>query len=515
LVLLAIALRIWLIRHTEVAARDSIGFIRTALELEKQRWTEVLRRSQQHPGYPVALMLVSWPVRQLLGGTTAVTMQLSAQLTSSLAGVLLVIPMFLLGCDLLDRRAAFWGTALFQCLPVCAHLLSDGLSEATYLLLITLALLCAVRSLRRGSVIGFALCGVCGGLAYLTRPEGALIVLATALVALGVQLVPAWRWPWRRTLACGGALLGAALLVASPYMFVIGGFTQKPTPLKMLESVWQEPKSASPPTKEISRRTVLPSSSQTPPALVASILGIYAPEELKDRRWWGLQAIGTEVIKDYLYILGIPVLLGMWWFRDRMRLVPGAWVLMTLCGLQILVLWRLALAVGYVSERHVLLLVLCGVFTGAAAVGRIGDGLARLIPSPRARWVPLAFLALMIGFALPQTFKPMHANRAGHRAAGEWLAANTIPVDPVVDPFCWAHYYAGRVFWEGKAPPLPVGHRVTQYVVLEQSDHDHYRLPTIKHAQDLAAQGTLVYHWPTTKPASQAKVAVYAVPGNP
>src|SRR5690348_11560404 len=63
LVCLAAGVRAWLIGHTEVAARDSVGFIRYALELERYPWKDVLERSLQHPGYPMVLLVVSWPVR--------------------------------------------------------------------------------------------------------------------------------------------------------------------------------------------------------------------------------------------------------------------------------------------------------------------------------------------------------------------------------------------------------------------------------------------------------------------
>src|SRR5438874_2898434 len=61
LLLLAAGIRAWLISHTEVAARDSVGFIRYALELERYPWKQVLQHSLQHPGYPVVLLAVSWP----------------------------------------------------------------------------------------------------------------------------------------------------------------------------------------------------------------------------------------------------------------------------------------------------------------------------------------------------------------------------------------------------------------------------------------------------------------------
>src|SRR5260370_4886806 len=181
LFLLTASSRAWLIGHTEVAARDSVGFIRYALELERYPWKEVLERSLQHPGYPMVLLAVSWPVRYILGGTDAVSMQLSAQLASAFAGVLLIIPMYYLGRDLFGRRAGFWGTALFQCLPVSARVMSDALSEATFLLFTTTALLLAVRALRSQSAARFAWCGLFSGLAYLTRPHGALALLPPSL----------------------------------------------------------------------------------------------------------------------------------------------------------------------------------------------------------------------------------------------------------------------------------------------------------------------------------------------
>src|SRR5438132_13730968 len=68
LLVMAAGIHGWLISHTEVAARDSVGFIRYALELERYPWKEALERNLQHPGYPLVLLAVSWPVRMLLGG---------------------------------------------------------------------------------------------------------------------------------------------------------------------------------------------------------------------------------------------------------------------------------------------------------------------------------------------------------------------------------------------------------------------------------------------------------------
>src|SRR5262249_30209952 len=84
LVVLAGGMRLWVLCHTEVTARDGIAFISYAHQLEKDSWAKALHDNPQHPGYPLTVLAVSLPVRQVLGRTDCVTMQLSAQLASAL-----------------------------------------------------------------------------------------------------------------------------------------------------------------------------------------------------------------------------------------------------------------------------------------------------------------------------------------------------------------------------------------------------------------------------------------------
>jgi 4-amino-4-deoxy-L-arabinose transferase-like glycosyltransferase len=526
LILLTASIRLWLICNTEVAARDSIGFIRYALELESQPWDRVLRESLQHPGYPAALLAISYPVRQVLGGTTPQSMQLSAQLTSALASLLLIVPMFYLGRELFDRRVGFWATVLFQCLPVSARVMSDGLSEATFFLFLTSALWMAAGALRTQSAVRFAACGVFGSLAYLTRPEGGLVLLATGLVLPCMGMIRRGTWLWRRVAKCTAALTLAAVIIGAPYVLIIGSLSNKPTPRKMLDP---EGNDATPMAPQLTRTLGAPISLSGMPGrhqpVMASLLGIYAPTDLNDRHWWAVYAIGNELSKGYQYGACVPLALGLWWFRRRLWGVPGAWVLGTLCLLQGLILWRLAVVAGYVSDRHVQMLVLCGSFIAAAASIHIANRLAGFAVrywggtecSPRrlavrALWSALLLLIAMTMFGLPEALKPLHGNRAGHRQAGLWLAQHSQPADEILDPFCWAHYYAGRVFMEGKTPEPPPGYTPMSYVVIEHSDHDHIRLPQIAQSLRLAARGSVVYHWPENKSVEEAKVLVYGVP---
>ena len=107
LVLLVLPLRAWLIHNTEVTARDSIGYIRYALAFERKPWQTVWKENDQHPGYPLAVWAMSVPVRAVAGRTDAPTMQLSAQLVSAAAALLLLIPMYFLGAALFGRAVGF------------------------------------------------------------------------------------------------------------------------------------------------------------------------------------------------------------------------------------------------------------------------------------------------------------------------------------------------------------------------------------------------------------------------
>src|SRR5665213_2165634 len=171
LALITCGLRTYQLCTTEVTARDSISYIHIAWRLEHGDWRQVIRDSPQHPGYPVAVLAGSLPARLFFPNDLPYAMQLGAQLASVLASILLVAPFFWMGRQLFNRRIGFWAVLLFQCLPCSGRIMADGLSEGVFLLFALTALAFAMYSLRVGSIVGFALAGAAGGLAYLTRPK--------------------------------------------------------------------------------------------------------------------------------------------------------------------------------------------------------------------------------------------------------------------------------------------------------------------------------------------------------
>jgi hypothetical protein len=496
-------MRGWQLSHTEVASRDSIGYIRIAWHLEHGPWGEAMRQAQQHPGYPLLLLGVSVPVRHFFHGDLATLMQLSAQLASALASVLLVVPMYFLGRELFDRRVGFWGALLFQCLPASGRGMADGLSEPFFLLAMASAFAFACVALRRGWVVGFALCGLCGGVAYLTRPEGAVVVAATGLVLIGSQAARSWRRPWGRVAACSGALVLAALVVGGPYAWTIGKFTVKHTAEQILQ---------------------LPTGGQ-PVAAPDPPLGAWWPD-LNDapsrRTWWGFVTLLEVLSRAFFYVLWVPGLAGLWWFRDRLRRVQGSWVLLLVCLPLVFLLYRVARDLGYLSDRHALLVLLCGCYFVAAALLRTGKRVAGLVARrrpalaasawarPRSWAVALAVVAC--AGPLPRTLERLHGDRSGFRDAGYWLAKNTAPGDYILDPYCWANYYAGRVFTEG-VTGLEASLPPVFYLVVEQAENKHTRLAEHNAAMIMKKYGTLINSFPVLRGKDKGAVEIYKITG--
>lgn len=493
LLALAVGLRAWTIPHTVVPARDGIGFIRYAWQLEHRPWLDVLRASHHPPGYPLSILAISLPLRYLIAGDV---LPLSAQFAANLAGILLVIPMFYLGRELFDRRVGFGAALLFQCFPVSARVLSDTLSEPLFLLALTTGLLMAARALGRPTAWRFGLCGACAGLAYLTRPEGAALPLAVGLALLGWRFLAAAQWP-RRTVAVSAlALAMGTATVAGPYVAIIGRLTQKPTGQKLFEVGGSD-----------TERT----AGSGP--LWAMWYSDEGPARSSPQLGWCVRAVLIQVFKGYHY-LGFPlVLLGLWHFRDRFRLVPGAAVLSILMVLQIGLLLRVAMVSGYVSERHVLPVLLCGLYWVAATLGWAGDKLAAGLRLAKPRTVAVMPLLLLAISGLPGTLKPLHAHRGGFRAAGDWLAHHATAADTIIDPFGWAAHYAGRTY-ENLGGVPSAGAAVNRYVVWDGAKSSYRRADIDAEQVRAWKRGQPVYHWPAQIPLEKAAVVVYFLPAD-
>src|SRR5262245_19529306 len=90
LLLFVAALRTFTVANSTMPSRDCSVFVRDALQLESPPGTldriDVVKAAEHPPGYPAAIVAISWIVRLLMGVSqpTVDSMALSAQLVSAL-----------------------------------------------------------------------------------------------------------------------------------------------------------------------------------------------------------------------------------------------------------------------------------------------------------------------------------------------------------------------------------------------------------------------------------------------
>ncbi len=283
------------------------------------------------------------------------------QLASTLAALALLVPMFFLGKELFDRQIGFWAALLFQYLPVSGHHLSDGISEALFLFLVAMALWRGLLAVKLYRPLEFAWCGFWGGLAYLTRPEGALIVMAVSLTVVAMQLRARWRQPWTSFLKCGLSLGTSAAAVASIFFLTVGHFTTK-------VSVWDI-------TGNLVTENV-PALEAPGQPLFASIFGafIQPSTDLPVRFGRACAAMATEFSQGFHYVGWVPALLALVWGWRGYWSDPRYWLIFGYCLLHAVILLLLAMVEYYVSDRHMLVLIMCGTIFTVVGV-RAGAGL--------------------------------------------------------------------------------------------------------------------------------------------
>jgi ABC-type glycerol-3-phosphate transport system permease component len=517
LVLVAVAVHAWLVAHTALTARDSLGFARLVLcfenpsaapPIENNRPNNTLdhiRAAEQPPGYPLAVWAVDAVHKQVSDRPLADRVLVSCQFANALATVLLVVPTYLLGRMLFGRNTGFAAALLFQVLPVPARITSDGLTEGVYLLVTAVALVLGVRAVRRPRISGFLLCGLATGASYLVRPEGLLLAVGPGAVALWFALTR--RWPRDVALGRFTALVVGVGLVAVPYMVLIGKISNKPTAGMM------NPLQGAP--GRIYRGE--PESKLGAPghALLASW---WNPDSETPRELWAFGAVCKETSQSGNYFVWPLAAFAVLALRRRFTTEPGLWVLVVLIGCNLALLVFMAARVGYVSERHTMLLTMLGCLLAAAGLPLFATAIGQLFPRVERLGLRVTAAGLLVALAassLPFALKSMHTHREGHKFAGFWLAAHMTDQDAIIDPFCWAEWYSGRTLYR-----IPWNPKISRnhYIVIENtSTSPHSRLPFLPVAEKYRAMpgARVVYHWPENVSKEQAAIQVYKLGPGP
>ncbi len=476
LVVIAVAIHGWLLSHTGVTARDSVGFARQALLLENpsvghppgapRTAVDVLRESQHPPGYPIAVWVASVGVRAVSSAPLPDQMLLSTQVASVFAAVLLVFPTYWLGRMMFGKFEGFMAAALFQVLPVPAHLTSDGLTEALYTLTLAGSLLLGMRAVRTPGVGAFLLAGMASGAAYLVRPEGAVTIVAVGGVAGMLGLVG--RWPRSLTAARLTALGVGFLILALPYMLVIGGVTNKPAGRNILEKL------------NIRQKVADGQVSVTPAAKSPALFAAWFEANLDGSKpFWVAKTLLKETAKAGFYVPVALAIFGVWLVRRRLGAEPWLAVPLVFAVLTGGILIVLGLKSNYLSERHTLSIVYVGCLFAAVGIRELGALLAKrtVVGDLLGEQGGAGFvLAVVLVACLPIALKPLHESRVGHVQAGRFLAQDGVmsDSDALIDPFDWAAFYSGRTLQTIPADP---GEPRVRWAILELDKEGKPEIP--------------------------------------
>jgi hypothetical protein len=424
LLVLAASLLGWLAVHAEVVYADGLRYIRQARALDRGAWREGLLRAVDHPVYPLEIVAA----HRLIGGDpeSPESWQAAAQGVSVLAGVLLIVPLYLVARELFGQASAWLACLLSYAVPLTGHVFADALSESTFLLFWTWGLFTALRFLREGQLVWLAPTLGLSVLAYLTRPEGLLLpvaLIATLGVVPGFRGLRISRGRWWAALLV--LVIGPVCLVG-PYVAIKGGLGTKPSIARLFGTAPPSPAQA------VERQRPLDPTQTT--AQTYSAAGKAAFEAVRD------------ALTVPLVILALVGLAGHRTYRTDAR----AWVFLAIMGVaSVLALVRLHATGGYCTPRHALILALVLIPAAASGlrltIGVAADFLSRRLPQAAGRHIRCVALALVLAgliyYYAPLTLSPLNQGLGAYRSAGLWLRSHAGAGTRVVDVSGWALFY--------------------------------------------------------------------------
>ena len=183
-----------------------------------------------HPVYPLAILAV----HRLMGGQSPDDWQRAAQLAAAAAGILLVIPLYLIALELFGSSSAWLACLLIYLVPYSGHVMADALSEGTFLLFWSFGVWASLKLLRTGRLAWLLPVVVASVLAYLTRPEGLVILLSLVAALVVLTFRPALEFPASTRRRALGLLLVGSLAAAGPFVLLKGGISSKPSMSRLL-----------------------------------------------------------------------------------------------------------------------------------------------------------------------------------------------------------------------------------------------------------------------------------------
>jgi Dolichyl-phosphate-mannose-protein mannosyltransferase len=479
----------WTGKNSAILFADGLRYIDQAKRLDSGNTFNALFRSIDHPAYPLAIA----GMHRVIGGVAPIDWQHAAQGASIVAGVLLVIPLYLVALEMFGGTTAWLAVVLSFLVPLSGHVMADTLSESLFLLFFTWGVWTSLRFLKEGTflwlppTVGFA------ALAYWVRPEGLLLPAAMVATLAFIPLLRSTRLHWPRWWAAVGFLvIGPACLIA-PLVATKGGLSTKPAVGRVLGTA---PKSAA---LAVERQRPLDPNQST------------AQTYLQATRAMAL------AVRDAVTIPLLPLaLLGLifaWPPGERAR----PWVFLSI----VMIAWALALirlhaTGGYCAPRHAMILAYPLIASAAFGLERLLKSIA--IPG---RWVgqvdgrytagPIVWVAALVAlftFYKADLQAPINNQFVGYRGAAEYLDEHVPEDAKVVDLTGWSLFYGQRKGYTFANLIEAMGDKSVTRVVVRDA-HLKGRWEYCQQVQRLIGDRKPVASYPEHPLAKQSVVYVY------
>jgi len=447
LVLLALVVRVLVAFRTSVIFEDGPHFLDSA----KRFATGDFAGALAHPYHPMYSALIA-AVQPLVGD-----FEVAALAVSVLGGTLAVAASFLFVRDAFDARSAALAAFLFAISPYAVRFTSDVQSEGVYLAFFVGGVALSWRGLATGRAGLLFAAGLAGGFAYLTRPEGAALV-----VVVGVLLL-ARGGAVRDRLRGIAALVTGALLVAAPYISILSLASDSVTlsgKKSLIRTLGLSNQGTASITAEFGQLVVLGVLSCFVIAVAAYLWPRSRGGVLRARVWGGVAcAIGGVVawqifwptqLEEFARVVistvrpEVIVLVGLGiWASIACETRRRDGFIVALLLVYGVVLVGLLFNYGYLSRRHVLPLL--PLLLGYAGLGAcwLSDRISRW-PAERV----LAAIALgMLLISAPKTLHRHRDDALAHRRVAEWMRGQDLPAGRVASNKRRIGYYAERLWF--------------------------------------------------------------------
>lgn len=366
-----------------------------------------LRQYDQHPLYPALILLFHGPVGWL-GGAGPRGWIVAGQLAAVVGSLGAVLALYWFTVRQCDHRRGLIAAALLAVLPDACRYGADVLTDLPHLALYLVglaALLTGVHTQRRRYLL---LAAAAAALAFLTRPEGASVLVVGLVLVLLHR-----RWPLKRRAGLAAAMVAVFCCLAGPYQLATGKLIPKKSPLELFNLGFaarvEVPGTAS------ESITHTPPRFPTPPGFS---LATDLPVPVNILRQW---VRAGRVVYILLAILGLAVA------RPRGF---AARVLGTAVGLHLLLLYALESRYGYLDRRHALILAALSLPLAAEGMWWLACKLRTPARAWRGLTRPRAVVGIIALCALgtsPWLLRPINAGDAHVVAGGRWLARHTAP----------------------------------------------------------------------------------------